>query len=183
MTLRLGCLFIDGNNGESYSIPLNGATFVKKISDDPEDDAIRFELTYTPADGTGATEKITLKPSRNDAWKFYEAVQSHITEASKVASQWVYRYYEINGGMIDAYTDNESGGRVLEFSITIKPDFKVEQIALPDHPFCVRIITKNGKEQESIIIESDSHDDQMEWIEKLYDAIQATATNTDGYHM
>ena len=75
------------------------------------------------------------------------------------------------------HTDNGTD-RALEFSHAIRPDFKVERITLPGRPYCVRIaITTDTKENGSILIESDSREEQIEWIEKMYDAIQVTSSS------
>ena len=169
MSLQDGCLFVNGNSGDSYSIPLDGAT-VKKL--DMNDGTARVVISYTPADGT-VTETVTLKPSEDEVDFVFSAIQEQINEAYEIKNRWELRYYDIIGGTIDAYTDDGTG-RVKDFSIAINADFKVEPASLPDRPYCVRVLTTDS-ERASILIESDSQEEQAEWVEKICDAIQASA--------
>ena len=85
-----------------------------------------------------------------------------------------FRTYEVFPGFIDVYTgDGSLTNRVKETRLIINSEFKVEPVSLPSRPFCIRVTSSSTKIPTSFVIESESEEQQMDWVDKIREEIDA----------
>ena len=88
MSLQHGCLFVNGDAGNTDPISLEGATVVKEV--DPSDKSARIAITYFPQNSS-SRETIILIPPAPDVDQAMTAIQSQITMAAIMKSKWKVR--------------------------------------------------------------------------------------------
>ena len=89
MSLQHGCLFVNGDAGNTDPISLEGATVVKEV--DPSDKSARIAITYYPQNSS-SRERIILLPPATDVDNVLVAIKKEITTAATSKSSWKVRY-------------------------------------------------------------------------------------------
>ena len=82
--------------------------------------------------------------------------------------------YELYPGFIQIYLGSGKS-RVAESRIDLDAGYTVEPIALPSRPYCVRISPTINDDAATIVIESDSAEQQSMWVSAISEEIHAAS--------